>query len=516
MKNGYPYVYVDYSGNFWEFFLNEKNELIYKVMYGQGKWTKESIIDKDVLGFSVYINEDETIHIVYNNLKYEIKYCTMEDKQWMGRLLLQSDGKNFNIENLEMIILGRDMHVFYIQVDNAGNDHGILNHCIWDGVSVRNTVIEDITLSYDMEKYFSINLNSNNSIDIYFMNDENDEISLSVCRFEKNKWSSVQRLYGIQGKEISFDVINYDENIHIINKSREDSTYYLDYIVINTNNSINQFRIYETDLKVIDAIIVMCNHKVYSCWMEKSEIYYSLFEDQVWTNPKCVSDSKSTLKKCKCFLWDRVENKIKRISAYITDEIDMNIFIPDEFILSVDSKNYEVNKISQASLYEDERLESVKFELSKAKVQKSKLEKKVDYLERQFKKSQRLIGEYEERISIISAQKRKGEENYTVFMELNKDLQQEVDKISKKLEDETKLKEMYKTKIEEINTLLDNEKKDKLILEDKLKGLEEENKSIKIQIESIKTERNKLIEELDIERNQSIMDKLLRKKPGKV
>lgn len=516
MQNIYPYIYIDYSGNLWGFFLNEKNELIYRVMYGEGKWTKDSIIDKEVLGFSVYIDEDETIHIVYNNLNRQIKYCTMEDKQWMGRVLISDDRKNSNIESLEMIILGKDMHIFYIQMDSESNNHGILNHCIWDGINVRNTSIEDIILSCDMERYFSININADNSIDIYFMNDESDEISLSVCRFEKNKLSSVQRLYGIQGKEISFDVINYDGDIHIINKSRENSTYYLDYIVVDTSNSISQFRIYETDLKVIDAIIIMSNYKIYSCWIEESKIYYSSFENQVWIKPKCISDSKTTLNKCKCFLWSKVENKIERVNAYITDEIDMNIFIPDEFVLNVDCKNYGLSKISRTCSDEKKMLETVSIELSKVKIQKSKLEKKVDYLYRQLKKSQRSIGEYEESIGILSEQKRKCEENYTVFMEFHKNFQQQVDQVTKKLEDETKLKEIYKTQIEEINTLLNNEKQDKLILKDKLRELEEENNSIKIQIESIKTERNKLIEELDIERNQSLMDKLLRKKPGRI
>lgn len=532
MKNIYPYIYIDYSGNLWEFSVNEKKELSYKIMYGEGKWTKENIIDKDVLGFSVYVNEDETIHIVYNNIKEEIKYCTMAEKQWLGRVLLKNEKSNFKIENLEMIILGSEMNIFYMQIDNLGTDHGILNHCIWNGRETETVLLQDVILVHDVEKYFSISIDVDNKIDIFFMNDEGDEISLNTCSFEKNTWSPVKRLYGIQGEEINFEAMIEAGGIHIINKSKEDSIYYLEYVYIN-NNDIDQFKVYEGSLKLIDTIIFMQDYKIYSCWIEGERIAYSSFENKIWTKPSYINSNKISLKKCKCFLWDTSENILKRVDVYTTDDIDMKIFIPNNFVLDGSSKGYEIDKVKDITFTEKVNLEKLRGELSKVKMQKSKLEKTVDYLELHLKKNERLIDEYEERISIISEQKRKSEENYSVFIELQQKLQKELSEVKKNLDEATTLNETYmieinrinkkllekeevnlrmNEEIEKVNQLLSNEENYKIILENKLKDKEEENNNIKKQIESINIEKNRLVEELEIERNQSIMDRLLRKR----
>ncbi len=530
-----PYIYIDYSGDLWKFIVNEKKELCYKIMYGEGKWTKDNIIDKDVLGFSVYINEDETIHIAYNNIKGEIKYCTMEEKQWVGRVLFKNEVSNFKIENLEMIILGSEMHIFYMQIDNFGNDHGILNHYIWNGKEIKKILLQDIILVRDMEKYFSININSNNKITIFFMNDEGDEISLNTRNFEKYIWSPVKRFYGIQGEEINFEVISDDDEIHIINKSKEDLLYYLEYVSINMNGDINQFKVYESSSKLINTIIFMQDYKIYSCWVEGNKIAYSSFENQVWTKPNYINNDKIVLKKCKCFLWNKSENTLKRVEVYITDEIDMNMFIPNNFVLNSTFKGYEINYTRENAGDEKCSLEKLKLELSKVKIQKSKLQKRVDYLELHLKKNERLIDEYEERINIISEQKRKSEENYKVFMELQQNIQKELNEVKKDLEEEATLNEKYKievdrinkellekekinikmkTELEEVNQLLSSEQNYKTMLENKLKDKEEENNNIKKQIESISLEKNQLEQELEIERNQSIMDRLLRKRSG--
>lgn len=48
-----PWIYVDYRNNIWDFFKNGNKELCYKIMYGEGKWSKESLIDKEIRGFAI-------------------------------------------------------------------------------------------------------------------------------------------------------------------------------------------------------------------------------------------------------------------------------------------------------------------------------------------------------------------------------------------------------------------------------------------------------------------------------
>ncbi len=55
------WIYVDYTNSIWRFSRNDNKELYYSIMYGEGKWTKARTIDKNILGFAVYI-EDRLPH----------------------------------------------------------------------------------------------------------------------------------------------------------------------------------------------------------------------------------------------------------------------------------------------------------------------------------------------------------------------------------------------------------------------------------------------------------------------
>ncbi|MDI9216498.1 hypothetical protein [Clostridium tertium] len=79
----------------------------------------------------------------------------------------------------------------------------------------------------------------------------------------------------------------------------------------------------------------------------------------------------------------------------------------------------------------------------------------------------------------------------------------------------TLVKEENKKIISELvdkNKQLIEEKEYKLQIENKLKYLEEENMLIKEETRVITEENNRLKVELDLERNQSVMDRLLRRR----
>ena len=69
MKGVYPWIYVDYKSNLWKFSINANGELSYAVMYNEGKWTKSSIIDSKATSYSIFIDDEGSIHLVYGNTK---------------------------------------------------------------------------------------------------------------------------------------------------------------------------------------------------------------------------------------------------------------------------------------------------------------------------------------------------------------------------------------------------------------------------------------------------------------
>ena len=495
MSSIYPYIYVDYTDNIWKFFRNDNKELRYKIMYGEGKWTKENLIDKEVLGFAVYVEVDETIHIVYSNIKGELKYCTLNEKQWVGKILYQMENDEFQIQNLSVEIIGDEMHIFYLLIGNDGRDHGVLMHCIWNGKETKATELQDIILISNLKKHYLINVNKKNKIDIFFITDEGDEISLNHCSFENRRWSPVKRLYGIKGEDIDFEVLSDQQRIHILNKSREDSIYFMDHVCIDMNGNIQEFRVHESEMRLSDPIVFIKNNKLYSCWLQQGEIFYSVFDNEKWSSVFYVDrGNEVTVRRYDCFICCDGEPSIKAMGVYGTNELDLCLFIPSQFVVNVkESLKYEVNQANVAPLREEEALQNLKLELSRIKSDNKNLEKKIASLNMQLRKKQRSMEDYEDQIARILEQKRKVDENYNVFLELQQNIQKE---------------------LEDTNQQLLEERKIKISIENKLKECAEENIIIRQQVEVIREEKNKMYEELEFEKNQSIMERLLRKRPS--
>ncbi|OOM16495.1 hypothetical protein [Clostridium saccharobutylicum] len=548
-----PWIYVDYRNNIWNFFKNSNKELCYKIMYGEGKWSKESLIDKEVLGFAIYIEEDETIHIVYSNIKGELKYCTMKNKRWVGMTLYKMDVDEFEIQSLKIQIIRDEMHIFYLLIGKDGSDHGVLMHCIWNGRETKVNTLSDIILVPNINEHYMLNINENNDIDTFFITDEGDEISLNYCSFQNRIWSSVKRLYGIQGEEIDFEVLVDKEEINILNKSREDAIYFLDHVRIDKGGIIQEFRVYESSKELSEPLVFVKDRKLYSCWLEQGEILYSVFDNEKWREAYHFDrGNELTVSRYNCFICSDGGSSIKAMKAYATDEPDLYLFVPSQFVINrKESLKDERIKVTEDLSGEGEEVQRLKLKLSRIKLEKKDLENKIDSLNMQLKKRLKSIHEYEDEFVRLVEQKRKADENYKVFLELQQNIQKKLENTNKQLLEERNVKssienelkeykeknilikqqvEMLSTeneklnkqielekeniqkKLEESNTNLLEERNIKASIESELKECKEENSLIKQQIEMMSEENKRLNKELEFERNQSIMERLLKRR----
>ncbi len=492
MSSVYPWIYVDYRDNIWSFFQNDNKELHYNIMYGEGKWTKETLIDKDVLEFAVHVEEDETIHIVYTNIRGELKYCTMKDKQWVGKKLYEIERYETEIQNLKVNIIGAEMHIFYLLVNNDGSDHAVLMHCIWNGKEIKNETLYDIILTHSMRDHYTININEDMNIEIFFVTDEGDESSLNYSICENNKWSPQKRLYGIQGEDIGFEILVDKQNIHVLNKFREDAIYFFDHVRIDINGDIQQFRVYESSKELHEPILFIESSKLYCCWLERDKVFCASFKDERWSNPFLVNrENELPLKQYNCFIYSIEYKSIKALKVYATDELDLYVYIPSQFIANMNEPlKYERNRKNEDA-DNNEAFQKLKLELSRIRLEKKSLENKIESLNIQLRKKQRFMEEYEERFTRVLEQKRKADENYKVFLELQQNIQKE---------------------LESANNQLSEERKRKADIENELKKCTDENLSIKREVEKVSNENKRLFKELEFERNQTIMERLLKKK----
>ncbi len=499
MSNLYSWIYVDYENNIWKFSQNNNNELSYKIMYGAGKWTKESMIDKDVLGFTVYVEEDGKIHAVYSCTNGQIKYCTLKDSQWIGRILYLMDSSKYEIRNLKVNIIGDEMHLFYLLIEINASNRGVLIHSIWNGKETKTTKLLDITLIPDVKDNYTVNVDKESNIDVLFITDEENEITLNYCRYRNRRWTLVKRLYCIQGNDIGFEMLNDQQNIHILNKYKEGSSYYLDHVREEMNGEIQKFRVHESRLELTEPILFKSNDKLYSCWLEANRIYYSVFDGENWSGPTYYDrGNEYKVKRYHFYIVCDKEAPINEREIYGTGDIDLDLLFPSEFAtegkeLRKDEENqgdgiqHYANQVEVPQKVEV--LQNIKLRVYRERSENKQLKAEIDGLSAQVQKMQSLIDIQKEKISKILEQKQNTEENCDMFIELQQKMQKKLDYVNRRLVEE---------------------KNHKINMESKLKECEEESAALRQQLEKITEERNKLKKDLESEKGKSIVERFLK------
>jgi hypothetical protein len=534
MRGVYPWLYADYKENLWKFSLNENKELNYGIMYREGKWTKENIIDSRVTAFGLFIDDNEGIHLVYSNTKGELRYCTMKDKQWVGKILYKVEDTNYDIESIKIEIIGPSMHIFYALASKDGSDHGVLMHCIWDGHKTDINNIQDIILKPELKEYYLININIKGEIYLFYLSDEGDEISLNYSIYQNNSWLESNRLYGIQGEEIHFEAEVDKNNIHILNKYREDSMYLLDHVIVDLLGGLKDFRVYEGKKNIREPLIFNDGNKIYSCWIDNNEIYYSIFTGASWSKPiKYNVENSDRIERYNGYISEGRSGYIKERKLYGTTGLDLYLYFPKDFLVGNDIQSSNINRNNINNDIYNEELELIRAELYRAKEENKVLEDKIAHLNLLFQKNQQGIEKYQQQVIRAMDQKRKAEENSNIFLELQKKIQGEYEILSENLAAVEKEKMDIKQSLdgyineikllkEEINNLRDivAMREEKLqeelnlrkVLEEQNITISEENELIKKELSLLLEENKKISTELEIERNQSVMDRLLRRR----
>jgi len=547
MGSFYSLIYVDAINNIWKFSQNDNKELCYKIMYEEGKWTKEILIEKNVLGFSFYAEEDGKIHMIYSNTKGEIKYCTFKDKQWMGKTIYKMESKGFEIHNLKVYIISNEMHIFYLLIENNGRDHGMLMHCIWNGKETRTTKLQDIILVSNITENYIVKLDNKSDIDVLFITDEGDEISLNYCCYQNDRWTTVKRLYGIQGDNIGFDMLMKQQDMHILNKYKEGSIYYLNHVHVEMSGNTQVYKVRESIMKLTEPLLFKVNSKLYSCWLEENKIFYSEFDGKSWSSPICYNrDNEQKVERYHFYTAYDKETSIVEREVYGTSELDLDLLFPSQFVIEerkilksevnlVEENQGDVNQIYV--LQKEQALQNIKLELSKVKSENKDLEQTIASLSMQLKTKQNVVDEYEERITRTLEQKQKADENCNIFMELHQKTQKELEYLNQQLLEERSLRMNIENKLkeyEEENTTLRQQieiateenttlrqqieiaTEENTTLRQQIEIATEENTTLRQQIEIATEENTTLNRELKLEKNQSVMERFLKRKASGV
>lgn len=488
MANIYPWIF-NINNDMWKIYLNDTDVLMYKLIHDQGKWTKEKFIDVEVIEFAVCV-EDEMIHIIYVNKKYEMRYCTMKDGKWFGRLLYHIDKNQFKIESLKAVILKGKLNFFYLLKAFDGSKHGILKHYIWDGKEIKFYTIQNIVLSSKVDKYYDIEIGNNDCINVFFLSDSGDEISLSYCKYESNLWTSDKRLYGLQGDNILFKVASDSGMFNIINRTKEGSTYLLEHVCIESDIYMKKCEVYKSKIKPIEPIIFYENNKLFICWQENNNVLCSSYRFGKWS--RHIPFNKDSKTEIKIYNFINIRESKQSYIVYGTEKDGLFVFSPADLAENVIKLLKE--EVSGESLnigQEDESIEEIKEKFKSICHENIILKEKIDSFSVYLQNKKHVADEYENKLSRIIEQKKRLEENLNFFMEVKKNIEKQMDEVKRQFSSQQIITKSVQDKLEE-------KEKNNQLLKKKVDYLIEENKKLKDQLET--------------EKNQSFVAKLFGKK----
>ncbi|MCG4581201.1 hypothetical protein [Clostridium cochlearium] len=168
MKEGDIWIWNDKEDNLWKFRVNKNGDFIYQIMYTDEKWTNENKIDEKVLEFNIKIDKEENIHVIYVQ-EEELKYCIYNKEKWLGKTIYKFDYKQVKISELDLVILGDYINVFFILINKTTPLKGELIHYAWNEYEGRENNIFNINLMKDAHNHYSIEITEKNEIYLFFI-----------------------------------------------------------------------------------------------------------------------------------------------------------------------------------------------------------------------------------------------------------------------------------------------------------------------------------------------------------
>lgn len=497
MGNHYSWIFVDHENDIWKFSL-ESGELCCRITYGDESGTKKGVLDKNILGFSVYIEKEGKIHIVYSNDNGQIKYCTLKENKWYGRILQLMESSGFEICNIKTDIIDDEMHIFYLMIEKSRPKHGVLVHSIWNGRETRSMKLSDIVLIPDGNENYIINTDKDKSIDLLFITEDEGEPAISYCCYRDGEWTRMKRLYSIRGKEISFELYNSQEFIHILNKHREGGRYYLDHIRYSKSGDLKKYSVYEGSQELDEPLIFRVNERLYVSWLEDNRIFYSQFDGFHWSGPDCFnSKTKHQIERYHFSIACDSETMIKEKDVYGTEDTELELFFPSEIVTGKKLQETSLNPADGAP-YDDEPPEAgqnekvsqtLQLQLYREKSENNRLKATIASLNAQLQKKQSTLDSYKDKFEKLLDQKKNTDENCDMFIELQQNLQGRVESLDRKLREE---------------------KEGAIILENRLKGSEAEREALKREIAKLMEEKGRLMKESEVQNNKTFMERLLK------
>lgn len=495
----------DFQNNLWQFYIDQDGTFIYRIMYGENKWTKEMRLDSKVEEFCIELDNECNFHIVYATLNGELKYCIYKDKKWAGKTIYSYDKSLFNIKEIDLKLLGNEIHIVFLFCKNGQTKKAKLIHYVWSGEEGTSTNIYNIELLPFTERHFTLEIASESILYLFFLTKDGIEAAVMNCGYINGIWSEPKKLYGITGGSIEIFTLERDNEFSILNVSEDDSSVVLERAFIDYQGEINSETIYETKEKIREANFFIYNKTLWAQWLEGNNTIKYTYFDEKWKIPQAINEELSKINIYRYKTSIKPYDNIKIKVVFGANYPDLKLFMP-KYICSKEKVKVQerLTGVEELSVYKEDTYSDIKINKQEDDNYIRMLQKRIATLQMQLQVKERTVDELIEKENKIAEQKRIMEEKNEFFIKLQQETKKQLDTAMLQLKDERYIVTSLRSEVESLNDILQANR-------EKLYGYNSDNEILKKQVDELKIENQLLSDKLSEERNKSIFGRLLKR-----
>jgi len=332
-------------GENYKFYIEDKTLILEK--YSGKRKVEKNILVEDVLDYSLDMDENDKIHIVYVNNKRELSYTNYPDD--IHGINISKANDNCIIDSIKVKVIQSRLNIFYRVNDMSKNTSYICHNYIYD-----LRWLDEITLPKYMVPY----LIDNNKDDIYILYCKSiytNEYRIKKFNIAKGMWEELEEKFILKDcMNLNFFITPQNIGIICFNKIINNNSHilvkYKDFNVENSNWS-SDIEISKVNTNSFKPISFYNKDFIYIMWRQGRDIRYRKSLNMYkWSKEYTVNLSEENIEKCLFINKDLNDDTSKIIEIYLAYGINSYPYINTKAIEFYNNENINNYVLDEASI----------------------------------------------------------------------------------------------------------------------------------------------------------------------
>jgi hypothetical protein len=298
-NNNFSFVLRDSKDYFHKFFISEDNSLMLQPVSASSA-AAANAIEQDIIDYSVDIDRDDKIHILFLNDSGEL-YHRIHPSINTQKKLAEINLKASSLKFLTLKVIEEDVHIFYMLNSRHSNTWSIY-HSLWHNNNWATKKVVDVTAEKLLQPY-RIDYTKNN-LYLFYSNNSKDSYGIKKFNLDFYIWGDLDEAIELKGAHNASFLIN-DRNVAFIcyNASINRNIYaVIKYRDLNNNSSLwsKDVPLSDNSINAMHPCIIIRNNYTYILWEEGDALVFRKTDSGLinWGNKNILLTKKSSLSNC--------------------------------------------------------------------------------------------------------------------------------------------------------------------------------------------------------------------------